>query len=180
MYPASSSGLENSFWEICGGDHDLTMNSNKLVDRVLNGFWILLGIGICVESIRMKLWSPAGPGSGFIPFLAGLLIGMIGFVLFLSDRAKDSEQGETEKFWENPIARNRVFYLLASLCFMAVLMQKLGFLLTSVLTTIFMIRVIEPRRWTTLILVSVVSCLSIFFLFKSLMQINLPKGFLGF
>jgi putative tricarboxylic transport membrane protein len=156
------------------------MNRNKVVDQILNVFWILFGAGICIESTRLRLWNPSGPGSGFIPFMAGLLIGAIGFLLFLSDRAKGSDQEEKGKFWENPIARNRVFYLLASLCFMAVSMKKLGFLVTSVIVTILMIRAIEPRRWMTLILVSLGSCLSIYFLFKSLMQINLPKGFLGF
>jgi hypothetical protein len=156
------------------------MNDNRIVDRILNAFWILFGAGICVESIHLRLWNPSGPGSGFIPFLAGFLIGAIGLVLFLGDRPKASEREGKEKFWENPIARNRVFYLLASLCFMAVFMKKLGFLVTSVTVTIFMIRAIEPRRWMTVIAVSAGSCLAIFFLFKSLMQINLPRGFLGF
>ncbi len=156
------------------------MNNNRIVDRILNIFWILFGAGICVESVRLRLWNPSGPGSGFIPFLSGLLIGMIGLLLFVGDRSKGSEREEMGKFWENPIARNRVFYLLASLCFMAVFMKKLGFLLTSVIVTILMIRTIEARRWVTLVAVSVGSCLVIFFLFKSLMQINLPKGFLGF
>ncbi len=156
------------------------MNDNRIVDRILNIFWILFGVGICVESVRLRLWNPSGPGSGFIPFLAGLLIGAIGLLLFLGDRSRAPEREEKEKFWENPVARNRVFYLLASLCFMAVFMKKMGFLLTSVIVTMFMIRTIEPRRWVTLFVVSVGSCLAIFFLFKSLMQINLPKGFLGF
>jgi putative tricarboxylic transport membrane protein len=163
-----------------GSNHDFTVNNNKVVDQIFNIFWVLLGIGICIESIRLQLWNPAGPGSGFIPFLTGLLIGIIGFLLFLSEWSKGSKQEEAGKFWENPIARNRVFYLLASLCFMALLMRKLGFLLSSIFITIFMIRVIEPRRWSTLIFVSVVSCLSIYFLFKYAMQINLPKGLLGF
>jgi len=156
------------------------MNNNRIVDRILNAFWILLGAGICVESVRLRLWNPSGPGSGFIPFLAGLLVGVIGLLLFCGDRARGSEQEEGGKFWENPIARNRVFYLLGSLCFTALFMKTLGFLLTSVIVTIFMIRAIEARKWMTLVAVSVGSCLAIFFLFKSLMQISLPKGFLGF
>lgn len=151
-----------------------------MVDQILNIFWVLFGIGICIQSIRHQLWNPAGPGSGFIPFLTGLLIGVAGFLLFLSEQFKASERKETGKFWENPIAMKRVLYLVGSLCIMAFLIPKLGFLLTSVLITIFMIRVVEPKKWITVILTSIVSCLLIFFLFRSLMQIRLPKGFLGF
>jgi len=100
--------------------------------------------------------------------------------LFLSERSKGSKKEETGKFWENPIAVRKVLYLVGSLCIMALIMLKLGFLLTSILVTILMIRVIESKKWITVVLTSILSCLLIYFLFYSLMQINLPKGFLGF
>ena len=156
------------------------MNNHRVVEQVFNAFWILLGIGICIQSIRHGLWDPAGPGGGFIPFLTGLLIGVIGLLLFLGERAKGSKQEEAKKFWENRIAMKRVFYLVGILCLMALVMLKLGFLLASVLVTILMIRLMEPKKWITVIAVSVGSCFTIYFLFKFLMQINLPKGFLGF
>ena len=155
------------------------MNNNRLVERFYNAFWILLGIGICVQSIRYGIWNPAGPGSGFIPFLTGLLIGGTGFLLFVGERPKASKE-EAGKFWGNRIAMKRVLYLVAILCIMALLMLKLGFLITSVLGTILMIRVMEPKKWVTVIFVSTGSCLAIYFLFHSLMRINLPKSFLGF
>lgn len=156
------------------------MNNHRVVEQGFNLFWILLGIGICIQSVRHQLWNPAGPGSGFIPFLTGLLIGAAGFLLFLGELIKGSEQKETGKFWENPVALKRVLYLVGSLCLMAFLMPKLGFLLTSTFITILMIRVIEPKKWMTVVITSVVSCLLIYSLFRFLVQIKLPKGFLGF
>lgn len=152
------------------------------IEQVYNVFWILFGLGICIQSIRHQLWSPVGPGSGFIPFLAGLFSGIMGVVLFLGELSKSKgaeRKGET--FWENPTGRNRVFCLFGSLCIMAILMSRLGFLLTSLFISILMIRVIEPKRtWIAVIITSLAVCFSLYFLFKSLMQINLPKGILGF
>jgi len=156
------------------------VNDNRVVDQVFNLFWILLGVGICIQSIRHQLWSPAGPGSGFIPFLTGLLIGGTGFLLFLSERSKASKKEEAGKFWENPITVRRVFYLVGTLCIMALIMLKLGFLLTSIFISILMIRVIEPKKCIMVVSTSVVSCLLIYSLFQFLMQVKLPKGFLGF
>jgi len=156
------------------------MNNHRFVEQVFNLFWILLGIGICIQSVRHQLWNPDGPGSGFIPFLTGLLIGVAGFLLFLGELSKGAEQKETGKFWENPVALKRVLYLVGSLCVMAFLMPRLGFLLTSTLASILMIRVIEPKKWVTVVSTSVVSCLLIYSLFRFLVQIKLPKGFLGF
>jgi putative tricarboxylic transport membrane protein len=163
-----------------GVDHDFTVNNNRVVDQIFNTFWILFGIGICIQSIRHQLWSPAGPGSGFIPFLTGLLIGVTGLLLYLSESSKGSKKEERGKFWENPIAVRKVFYLVGSLCIMALIMLKLGFLLTSILVTILMIRVIEPKKWMMVIFTSIGSCALIYSLFQFLMQIKLPKGFLGF
>jgi len=156
------------------------MNKHRVVEQVFNLFWILFGIGICIQSVRHQLWSPDGPGSGFIPFLTGLLIGVAGFLLFLGEQFKASERKETGKFWENPLALKRVLYLVGSLCVMAFLMLRLGFLLTSTLASILMIRVIEPKKWVTVVSTSVLSCLLIYALFRFLIQIKLPKGFLGF
>jgi putative tricarboxylic transport membrane protein len=156
------------------------MNSHRIVEQVFNLFWILFGIGICIQSVRHQLWNPDGPGSGFIPFLTGLLTVVAGILLFFGEQFKASEKRETGKFWENPVALKRVLWLVGSLCVMAFLMPKLGFLLTSTLATILMIRIIEPKRWTTVVFTSVVSCLLIYSLFRFLVQIKLPKGFLGF
>ena len=156
------------------------MNNHRAVEQVFNLFWILLGIGICIQSVRHQLWNPDGPGSGFIPFLTGLLIGVAGLLLFIGEQFKASEQKERGKFWENPVALRRVVYLVGSLCLMAFLMPRLGFLLTSTLASILMIRVIEPKKWVTVVSISVVSCLLIYSLFRFLVQIRLPKGFLGF
>jgi hypothetical protein len=163
-----------------GVNHDFAMNSHRIVEQIFNVFWILFGIGICIQSIRHQLWNPDGPGSGFIPFLTGLLIGVAGFLLFLGELSKDPEQKEAGKFWENPVALRRVLYLVGSLCVMAFLMPKLGFLLTSTLASILMIRVIEPKKWVTVVSTSIVTCLLIYSLFRFLVQIKLPKGFLGF
>jgi putative tricarboxylic transport membrane protein len=156
------------------------MNKHQVVEQVFNLFWVLLGIGICIQAVRHQLWSPDGPGSGFIPFLTGLLIGGAGFLLFLEELAKSPERKETGKFWENPVALKRVLYLVGSLCVMAFLMPRLGFLLTSTFASILMIRVIEPKKWVTVVSTSVLSCLLIYALFRFLIQIRLPKGFLGF
>jgi len=152
------------------------------IEQVYNVFWIVFGIGICIQSIHHQLWTAAGPGSGFIPFLAGLFSGAMGVVLFFGELSKTKGvERKKETFWENPTGRNRVFFLLGSLCIMAFLMSRLGFLLTSLFISILMIRVIEPKRtWIAVFITSLAVCFSLYFLFKSLMQVNLPKGILGF
>jgi hypothetical protein len=152
----------------------------NLYEQIYNVVWVLLGIGICTESFRLKLGdASSGPGSGFIPFLAGLFIGAIGFLLFLGEVRKGPGKKPREQFWQDPLATRRILYILIGLCAMALLIPILGFLLTSILITTFMLRVIEPQKWAAVILTSLASCLAVYFLFSYFLQVSLPRGFLG-
>ena len=145
-----------------------------------NFLWILLAIGICTESIRLRVWDPAsGPVAGFIPFLAGILIGVSGLLMFLSGWSRRLKKDQRERFWPDVTGTKRIVYILVGLCAMAFLMPILGFLITSILITAFMLRVIEPQRWTTVILTSLGCCLLVYWLFNNFLQVSLPKGFLG-
>ncbi len=148
------------------------MNSHRFVERVIDVCWIILGIGICLQSVAYRLWTPAGPGSGFIPFLTGVPIALSGILLLFGAQP-------AAKFWESVAGMKKVVLVTGCLCLMAILMPWLGFLLTSVLVFIIMVRVIEPRGWGLTIAVSLVSCILIYFLFRSLMQIKLPTGIFG-
>jgi putative tricarboxylic transport membrane protein len=149
-------------------------------EQIYNVVWMLLGIGICAQSLQLNLWDPSsGPGSGFIPFLCGLFIAAAGFLLLILEFFKGPQTKSTEKLFGDPIATRRILYILGGLCAMALLLPILGFLLTSILITTFMLRVIEPQRWAAVILTSLASCFVVYWLFSHLLQVSLPKGFLG-
>ena len=150
-------------------------------EQVYNLFWIFLAIGIGVESIRLKIWdSSSGPIAGFIPFLAGVLIGTSGLLMFFLGRSKKSEKEGRERFWPDRAGTRRIVSILAGLCAMAYLLPILGFLITSIIITAFMLRVIEPQKWVAVIFTSLGCCVLVYWLFNHFLQVSLPKGLLGF
>jgi len=152
----------------------------KICEQILNIAWILLGIGICTKSIQMNLWVPAGPGSGLVPFMAGLIIGWLGLFQFISLWSKRSERGPERRFVESPIARKRIIFLLLGFCGMALLLPILGFLFAAMLVTSFLLIVIEPKKILKRIAIAVISCFAVYTLFVTLLRVELPRGFLGF
>jgi putative tricarboxylic transport membrane protein len=148
----------------------------KLYEQIYNLAWMLLAIGICIGSIRLTVWDSDGPGSGFIPFIAGLVIGGAALVQFIREKSKKTS---SERFWHSPLAARRTLYILIALTLMAYLMPILGFFLTSVLITTFMLRIIEPQRWAAVIATSLASCFLVYMLFYRLLQVSLPKGLFG-
>ncbi|MBP1723976.1 MAG: hypothetical protein H6Q44_1681 [Deltaproteobacteria bacterium] len=149
-------------------------------EQVYSLFWVFLSIGICVESIRLQIWdASSGPVAGFIPFLAGLLIGICGLLMLISGWSRKTGKEKREQFWPEGKATRRIGFVLAGLCAMAFFMPILGFLITSVLMTAFMLRIIEPQKWTAVILTSLSCCLLVYWLFNRFLEVSLPKGFLG-
>ena len=149
-------------------------------EQVYNLFWVFLSIGICLLSIRLQIWDSAlGPVAGFIPFLAGVLIGMAGLLMFISGWSGKARKDGRERFWPEGKATKRIVFVLAGLCAMAYFMPILGFLITSILMTAFMLRIIEPQKWIAVILTSLSCCLLVYWLFNHFLEVRLPRGFLG-
>lgn len=142
--------------------------------------WVLLGLGICLYSVRLQLWTAAGPGSGLLPFVAGLFIGLFGLALLLLEWARRRRGRRPAPFWADAAGRNRVALVVLSLGAMAYLMPVLGFLLAASLVMTFLLGVAEHARLASSVTLALASSLSIYWLFASLLQVRLPRGVLGF
>jgi hypothetical protein len=153
----------------------------RMAELTANVVWFLLGLAICLYALRLKLWSAAtGPGSGFLPFIAGVLVALIGAALFTREWTRRPRDGEGAPFWEDRDGRNRVGLVVVALCVMAYLMPILGFLVAAVLVMTFLLGLTEKTRLASALVLALVSSLSIYWLFASLLQVRLPRGLLGF
>jgi hypothetical protein len=155
------------------------MNMN-LYEQVYNLLWVGLSIWICIQSIQFKLWGPAGPHSGFLPFLVGLLMGACGLLLFFSEWSKGSHKDAIETFWEHPDTWKQVTYVLIGFFAMAFFMPIFGFFLTSIAVMAFLVFMVERKRLIKVILMSFIYCSCIYLFFHYALQIYLPKGLLRF
>ena len=52
-----------------------------MLERALNGFWILLGAGAAWHAWTLGLTGPSGPESGLFPLLSALIVMASGLVL---------------------------------------------------------------------------------------------------
>jgi hypothetical protein len=146
-------------------------------EPLLNLFWILSGVAICVYSFRLGVFGRNGPESGFFPMLAGAVMGIAGVALFLTRNARV----ETARhFWPEHGSAQRVSLVLGGLVLMTLLMRFAGFLTAAVIMMPLLLRAIEGRSWRFAIAVGVVSAGIVFFLFDTMLGTLLPRGPLGF
>ncbi len=152
----------------------------RAVELISNLVWVLLGLGICLYAVRLRLWDAAGPASGFLPFIAGLFVGLIGLALLLQVWARRPRERRPTPFWDDAAARNRVGLVVIGLCAMALLMPILGFLLAATLVMTFLLGLAQRTRLASAITLALASSLSIYWLFGSVLKVRLPRGLLGF
>lgn len=143
--------------------------------------WILLGIFLCVGSIKLRLGNLHKPGAGFLPFLSGTFIGLLGLILILltffkkgGDEEVPSKTSCLKENW------GKFFVTLFVIVGYIVFFKTLGFILTTFLFLLLLFKLTDPRRWgIPLILSGGVVFLS-YLLFSVWLKCPFPRGILNF
>jgi len=143
-------------------------------------FWILIGILFCIGGVHYGIRRSGIPGPGFLPFVSGLILVALSLILLVSRVLK--VPGEADPKVE-PLpggqALRRILIVLGALCLYVLILEPLGFVLTTFLFMIVVLR-LEPRRWSFIIPVAMGATIFFFLLFKILLRVPLPSGLLGY
>jgi putative tricarboxylic transport membrane protein len=138
-------------------------------------FWLVFSIFICFGSIRLKIGTFHNPGTGFFPFLAGIVFAGLSLILLIQSLvAGEDVEGILGKVrWKN------IIVVLICLVVYAVVLEKLGFMISTIFFIGVVLRVIEKKRWSLVVSVSVSATLVFWVIFQYWLQSQLPKGIFG-
>lgn len=151
----------------------------KRYDQISSLIWFFFAIYICVESIRLPLGSWRDPGPGFLPLLVGLILAGLSIICFMQARMAESTE-QKASWYSRERWKNLIWILLALLAY-ALVLDYLGFLMSTFLLLIFLFRFgMEPQKWFWAIGGSVIASVSCYVVFELWLQTQLPKGILGF
>lgn len=147
----------------------------EISDRWSGSFWLLLSILICIESYRLGIGSFHAPGTGFFPFWVGMVFGMLSLLLLILTFIREGKRvGITEKVqWRS------IILVLASLFLYAVVLEKIGFVVSTLLFIGALLMIIERKKWHIVVIIAILSTLTFYIVFQVWLQSNLPKGILG-
>ncbi len=158
------------------------MTGMKKRDAVTAIFWILLGLTISIWSATFPFGSLKAPGPAFLPLTLGLILILLGSILFLQTITpkEGSPKGTFVSLIPERAAFIRVAFSLGGMLLSAIFLEFLGFILTVFCLILFLMRAIEPQKWRVAIFYALVSALSSFIVFQVIFKTSLPRGFLGF
>jgi putative tricarboxylic transport membrane protein len=149
------------------------MRSNIVVAAVL----LALAGFIFFEAHKLPFGVMRVPQTAFFP--KALAVTLAIFSVLLSVRALAGREAPHRA--EKIVAEGwiRVGMTLAALAGFALVLERLGFLLTTFLLMVLLLRAIEAQRWPKVIAVALATALISYAIFAWLLGVPLPPGVLG-
>ena len=151
-------------------------------DIISGLFWTVVGVIFLAGGWQYGIFRGSIPGAGFFPFMASIILVALSMsvsitALWPKDR-KTSRLDERKRFFSHPDSWKKILLALIGLLFFWQGLGYLGFLLTTFLFIIFLLRVIEPQKWLTVLTTSILTTGITYIVFNMLLKVRLPAGIL--
>jgi hypothetical protein len=142
---------------------------------IISGLFILLGIGICINSYFLDLGTLARPNAGLLPFGIGILLILCSLILFFNYLLPiiNNRQTDNTKVWPNVNFRKVLFVLLCLLMYMT-LLGELGFLPTAFIVQLLLFKVVGSQKWLSSLIQSFITIAFVYLVFIFLLDVYIP------
>ena len=141
-------------------------------------FWLAIGVYIAMEGWELELGTLNEPGSGFILFWIGVIMSVLSVSLAVTTLIGSG--GETVgQLWQNPRWR-KVGLLLFYLVIYTLVLEPVGFIISTVILLILLFKTVEPQSWTTAIVGALLTTAFTYTVFGIGLGTQFPNGIFGF
>ncbi len=146
-------------------------------------FCLVLGLIFGAASLQQGLMRKGVPGPGFLPFFTAILFIGLSLGVLIPALRRGKGQGNAQPsprfFPEKDSARKILLGLLALFAY-GFLLSFAGYLVTTVIFMLFILRLVEPVPWKTVVWTAVATGVVSYLLFVVLLEVQLPQGLIGF
>lgn len=147
-------------------------------DSITSLIWLLMSLVIVFWSLlTLKAGTFRHPEGGFLPLFCGLVILFLSIIVFFQAKGK-TKKAEEESFWIKGSLIN-IFGVIVILVVYALFLERLGFIITTFGTMLFIFKQTIGTSWFIGILQSSIVTGACYFLFGFLLKIPFPRGWLG-
>jgi putative tricarboxylic transport membrane protein len=141
-------------------------------------FFMAAGFLFTIYSRTVDIGTWEEPGPGFLPFYGGILMIVMTGLLVAKDLYKTVRS--TEPFFAERDSWKRVAATAVALIAFNFLLRPLGFVLVTFLFVGFLVKFVFPQGWIKSMVTATLATACARFIFVNLLEINFPKGVLGF
>jgi len=147
--------------------------------KTVEGFvWIGIGVIICILALQFDFGSFHSPGPGFVPVLTGLFISVMGLAMITARAISKHQPGEASGA-DHPFrigSWRRLIYTMGLLLAYIILIEPVGFLLTTFLLMFGLFFDHQKRNQAWSLFFSIVTALMSYLTFEVWLRCQLPRG----
>jgi putative tricarboxylic transport membrane protein len=143
-------------------------------NRVIGFGLLILSVYTWVSANAFPPSNGIGPGPDYFPKLAAIILGLLAIMLIFK---KEKQDGEVYEISGKSSALLFVLGFVVMIVY-AILIQWLGFSISSVLVAISWMVLMGIRKWVTLLVASVLISAGITYVFEYLLSVPIPHGIL--
>ena len=158
------------------------MDRHAFLNRevIIGSVWVGVGIGFCIGGINSGLFRSGTPGPGLVPIIGGITLSSLGLTVLISAfRSARGKREATERFFPEAGSFRKIIFAILGLSVYALVFEYLGFLLTTLFVMIFLLRFIEPQKWSIVWIIALLTSTSFYLVFRLCLKVPLPGGYLG-
>jgi putative tricarboxylic transport membrane protein len=142
--------------------------------------WISFAVVVCLGGLKLGFGSFHSPQAGFMPFLVGMLLGVLAVVDLLQGFLSKWERDKSDRAIWADIHWGKLLVTLGVLILYTALFSTLGFIIGTFLLLLFLYQIMQRRSWAIVLVASAVTTGLFYLAFKVGLDSQLPRGFLGF
>lgn len=149
----------------------------KKLDFWSSIFWLIISSFISLYSHKLGLGSLSKPGPGFFFFWGGVTFGILSIIVLISAvKSKKEDQTESDGQVFRDVNWIKVISVVISIILYEIILERLGFLISTFLLMAFLLYSIGSKRWYVVVFFACVSSFLSYSFFVLLLKIRLPKG----
>lgn len=143
-------------------------------------FLFFLGLSVLIKGTRLGMKANLQVGPGFFPFVMGLILVLLSLTLIVQSVMAKGGGGEKRPFWSKQHGWKLVLLTLSATIAYPIILNHLGFLLSTFFLLLFLFRVIGHLRWRVACLGGAIAASVVYLMFEVWLKANLPGGILSF
>ena len=148
-------------------------------DKGTSLFWLFVSIVVSVAAFRLGLGKLNSPGSGFMPFGAAVLLGLLSIVCFLQAVLREKTKPTAAPLFRGTLWYRVVFSCLALLAY-AQAIPFLGYNITTFLLMTFLFWMAGRQKVWRVVVYSLGTTVITYYVFSKSLNLQFPVGPFGF
>jgi putative tricarboxylic transport membrane protein len=149
----------------------------KWLYPIVSLFLVFFSLLFLITSLKLGIGNVNDPGPGWMGFLAAFLLFPLSLIIFIKDSLRlAAEKGKGISIDRG--ALTKLFILIVALCCYSLLLDLIGFLVSTFFLTFVMFYLYSPnnKKWYRSLLIALIITNVTFLLFHKWLQVYLPTG----